>query len=206
MKVKSSTAPPTVSSPSDEDGASMDRPDGPADSADHYRADTAQTSSERAARSAIRLGAVMTVAMLAALGWLAYQNYTIQLIQDRQSAFVQAARQGALNLTTINWKNADADVDRIINGATGTFREEFSSRAEDFKSVVKQAESTSVGTVIDAGLESHTADAARALVAVSVQTTTSVEAAQPPRTWRMRVTMQREDDHQIKVADVEFVP
>lgn len=71
--------------------------------------------------------------------------------------------------------------------------------------MVKQAQSTSVGTVIDAGLESQTADTARALVAVTVQTTTSAATQQPPRTWRMRMTLQQVDDDQIKVANVEFV-
>lgn len=147
----------------------------------------------------------MIVAVLALVGWLGFDNFRSGQQQAVQAQFVQAARQGALNLTTIDWKDADSDVDRIVKGATGDFRDDFSSRAADFAAVVKQAQSTSVGTVIDAGLESQTADTARALVAVTVQTTTSAATQQPPRTWRMRMTLQQVDDDQIKVANVEFV-
>lgn len=159
----------------------------------------------RTLRVAALTGSGMIVAVLALVGWLGFDNFRTGQQQAVQAQFVQAARQGALNLTTIDWKNVESDVDRIVNGATGDFHDDFSSRAADFAAVVKQAQSTSVGTVIDAGLESQTADTARALVAVSVQTTTSADTQQPPRTWRMRMTLQQVDDDQIKVANVEFV-
>jgi hypothetical protein len=68
---------------------------------------------------------------------------------------IQADRQGALNLTTIDWQNADRDVQRILNGATGQFHDEFATRSQPFVDVIKQAKSTSVGTIAEAGLESE---------------------------------------------------
>lgn len=182
--------------------------DSPADgdSSSSAGGDTSAPAHHRTLRSAALLGSGMAAAMLAVLGWLGVQNYTGHREVTVQAQFVQAARQGALNLTTIDWRNAEADVDRIVNGAAGGFQEDFSSRADAFAEVVKQAQSTSVGTVIDAGLESHTIDTGRALVAVSVTTTTSTEAEQPPRTWRMRITVQRVGGDEMKVTNVEFVP
>ena len=72
-----------------------------------------------------------------------------------QSQLLQAARQGALNLTTIDWQHAEGDMQRILDGATGQFHDEFASRSQPFIEVVKQAKSTSVGTIAEAGLESE---------------------------------------------------
>ena len=42
------------------------------------------------------------------------------------SSSCRSARQGALNLTTISYTEADADVQRILDSATGTFLRRFS--------------------------------------------------------------------------------
>lgn len=114
------------------------------------------------------------------------------------------ARQGALNLTTIDWRHADADVRRILDSATGEFYNDFSKRSQPFIEVLQQAKATTVGTVTEAGLESQTADTAQALVAVSVQTTNAGEADPVPRVWRMRITVQKVGD-QVKISNVGFV-
>jgi Mce-associated membrane protein len=84
------------------------------------------------------------------LGWKAYQSHHAE---ERRALFVQAARQGAVNLTTIDWQQADTDVQRILTSSTGTFYDEFSKRSQPFIDVVKQSRSNSVGTVTDIGLE-----------------------------------------------------
>ena len=122
-----------------------------------------------------------------------------------RAEFVQVARQSAVNLTTIDWQHADADVRRILDTATGTFHENFAKRAQPFIDVVKQAQSKSEGTVVSAGLESVTADAAQVLVAVNVKTTNLGSQETAPRSWRMRIDVQKKGND-MKVSDVEFVP
>ena len=95
--------------------------------------------------------------------------------------FLQVGRQGALNLTTIDFAEADTDIQRILDSATGTFYDDFSKRSQPFVDVVKQAHSKSVGTVTEAGLESASADQAQVLVAVSVKTSNAGAAEQPAR-------------------------
>ena len=46
----------------------------------------------------------------------------------QRSHFLQVARQGALNLTTIDWQKAEGDVQRILDGATGQFHDDFAKR------------------------------------------------------------------------------
>jgi Mce-associated membrane protein len=110
-----------------------------------------------------------------------------------------------VNLTTINYTEVDADVQRILDSATGTFHDDFQKRSQPFVDVVKQAQSKSEGTVAEAGLESETGDQARVLVAVSVKTSIAAAPDQDPRRWRLRISIQRTADG-AKVSNVEFVP
>jgi len=156
------------------------------------------------ARRALLLALAVALALAVLVGWLGFRAYQSEQVHTQRSQFLQVAKQGALNLTTIDWQKAESDVQRILDSATGQFHDDFAKRAQPIIEVVKQAKSTSVGTITDAGLESQTADSAQVLVAVAV-TTSNAGAPQPdPRAWRMRVWVQRVGD-QAKVSNVEFV-
>jgi Mce-associated membrane protein len=156
-------------------------------------------------RMATVLGLVMVVALGALAGWLGFRGYQSHQSQQQRQLFVQVGRQGALNLTTIDWQHADADVQRILDSATGTFYDDFSNRSKPFVDVVKKAQSKSVGTVTEAGLESQSGNEAQVLVAVSVKTSNLGAADQDPRYWRMRITVQKLGN-EAKVSNVAFVP
>ncbi|BBY02431.1 Mce protein [Mycobacterium seoulense] len=156
-------------------------------------------------RLAAALGLVTVVALGAVAGWFGYRGYQSRQAQQQRELLVQVGRQGALNLTTIDWHHADADVQRILDSATGQFYDDFSQRSKPFVDVVKKAQSTSVGTITDAGLESQSGDEAQVLVAVSVKTSNAVAAEQDPRHWRMRITVQKVGGG-AKVSNVGFVP
>jgi Mce-associated membrane protein len=158
-----------------------------------------------AVRLATVLGMVMVVALAALVGWLGFRGYQSHQAQQQRELFVQVGRQGALNLTTIDWQHADADVQRILDSATGTFYDDFSRRSKPFVDVVKKAQSKSTGTVTEAGLESQSGNEAQVLVAVSVKTSNLGAAEQEPRHWRMRITLQK-DRGGAKVSNVAFVP
>jgi Mce-associated membrane protein len=148
---------------------------------------------------------VVVVATLAGLtGWLGYRAYQEHDAQAQRELFVQVARQGAVNLTTINYTEADADVQRILDLATGAFREDFEQRSKAFIEVVKAAQSKSEGTVTDAGLESQRGDGAQVLVAVAVKSRTA-GGEEAPREWRMRIAVRSVGDD-AKVSNVVFVP
>jgi Mce-associated membrane protein len=156
-------------------------------------------------RQALLIGITMLVALTAVGGWLGWRVHQARQVADQRAAFVQAARQGAVNLTTVDWQHADADVQRILNSATGEFYDDFSKRSQPFIDVLKQAQSKSEGTVTVAGLESASNTDARVLVAVSVMISNAGVPEQYPRSWRMRIAVQKLDDH-VKVSNVEFVP
>ena len=190
-----------------------DSDDADSDAAEADAADAATDAEEsapaRAPMSHVKIaliaGLVAVVALAGLTGWLGFQAYQAQQTQDLRSLYLQVGRQGALNLTTIGYENAEADVQRILDSATGTFYDDFQRRAEPFVEVVKQAQSTSEGTIAEAGLESFSDNEAQVLVAVTVRTSNAGAPDQAPRAWRMRISVEKVGD-EAKVSNVEFVP
>ena len=140
-------------------------------------------------RLATIAGLVLVLALGGLTGWLGFRAYESHKAEEQRNLFLQVGRQGALNLTTIDHQQADADVQRILDSATGTFYDDFQRRAQPFIDVVKQAQSKSVGTISEAGLESESesGDEAQVLVAVTVKTSNAGAPEQEPRAWRMRI-------------------
>ncbi|MGH3674688.1 MAG: Mce protein [Mycobacterium sp.] len=171
-------------------------------------ADAGQVEPARPRMSPVRLatilGLVVVVALAGLTGWLGFRTYQSHKAEEERNLFLQVGRQGALNLTTIDWQHADADVQRVLDSATGDFYDDFQQRAKPFAEVVKQAQSKSVGTIGEAGIESLSDDEAEVLVAVTLKTSNAGVAEQEPRAWRMRITVQKVGD-EAKVAKVEFV-
>ena len=155
-------------------------------------------------RRAMLFGLAVVVALAALAGWWGFRLHQSQQAQAQRSQFVQVARQGALNLTTIDWQHAEADVRRILDGATGDFYNDFSKRSQPFIEVLQQAKASTVGRITESGLESETADGAEVLVAVAVQTSNAGEPDPVTRAWRMRISVRKIGDH-VKVANVGFV-
>ncbi len=156
-------------------------------------------------RPAIAAGLVAVVVLAGTAGWQGYRAQQARETKSRHNLFLQVARQAAVNLTTISYTEVDADIQRILDSATGAFRDDFLKRSGPFVEVVKQVQSKSEGTVSEAGLLTETRDQAQALLAVSVKTSTAVAPEQEPRHWRLRIDVQKTDDG-AKVFNVEFVP
>ncbi|OBI85466.1 mammalian cell entry protein [Mycobacterium asiaticum] len=155
-------------------------------------------------RRAIAFGLAAVTALATLLCWFGFRVDQNQQELSQRTQFLQVARQAALNLTTIDWRHADADVRRILDGATGEFHNDFAKRSQPFIEVLREAKASTVGTITEAALESQTADTAQALVVVSVQTSNAGTPEPVPRVWRMRITVQRSGAG-VKVANVGFV-
>lgn len=156
-----------------------------------------------------RLAAVAVVvsscALLAFSVWMIRQHQHIQADQRHRAEFVAVARQAVVTLMSIDYNDAEANVQRIVDNSTGPFRTEFQGAAEDFIKVSKDAKVTTKATVNAAAVESMTSDSAVVLVAASSTVTNAAGAQETPRRWRLTVDLQREGD-QIKMSKVEFVP
>lgn len=163
-----------------------------------------RTVPESVARVAV-IGLVVVLGLGALCGWLGYRIHSQGRVEQDRALFLEVGKQAAVNLTTIDYQTAEADVERILDSATGAFRDEFSGRADPLVEVVKKAQSVSSGVVTEAGVESMTADDGQVLVAVTVQTTNRVVTEQqPPSYWRMKLTVSKVGDG-AKVSKVDFV-
>src|ERR1700742_2518880 len=154
----------------------------------------------------IPVGVAIIVALLGLGGWLGFRIHQDNQVQAQRNLYVQVARQTAINVTTIDYTEVDADIKRDLDSATGAFHDEFQNRSQPFVEGVKKVQSKSEGTISEAGLLSYRTDQAQVLVAVAVKT--SMAAAPPdqePRRWRMRLTVDKTGDS-AKVSNVEFVP
>jgi Mce-associated membrane protein len=188
------------------DGADTDDADPADEDAADYDKEAAPAKPRMShVRLATIAGLVAVVALAGLTGWLGFNAYKSYKAEEQRKLFLQVGRQGALNLTTIDWQHAEADVQRVLDSSTGTFYDDFQNRAQPFVEVVKQAQSKSVGSISEAGLESESENGAQVLVAVTVNTSNAGAPEQQPRSWRMRISVEKVGDD-AKVSNVEFVP
>jgi Mce-associated membrane protein len=146
----------------------------------------------------------LVVALAALTGWLGYGFYQVHHEQQRRDMFMETARQGALNLTSIDWEHAEDDIQRVLDTSTGRFYDDFEKRSKSFLDVVKQIKSKSEGTVTSSGLESYSSGNANVLVSVTIRSTNAGVPQQAPQVWRMVLTVQ-DVDGRAKVSNVEFI-
>ena len=147
---------------------------------------------------------VAICALLGASGWMLWHHHTVAAERQRSAAYVAAARQGVINLTSLDFNNAKEDVQRVLDSATGEFKDDFQRRADDFASVVKDSKAVTQGSVRAAAVESMSKDSAVVLVLANERITNSAGAKDDPRAFRFRVTVVRDGD-QLKISKVEYV-
>lgn len=175
-----------------------------------YDAEVGEPAALRPRMSPVRLSVIAGMAVVLSLGgltgWLGYRAYESRNAENVHNLLLQVGKQGALNLTTIDWEHAEADVQRIVDSSTGTFRDDFQKRSAPFIEVVKKAKSKSTGHIIEAGVESEAENEAQVLVAVAVNTSNVGAPEQQPKSWRMRIKVQKTGEDEARVSNVEFVP
>lgn len=155
--------------------------------------------------TAILVAGVVIVAALGASGYLASEHRDVTKAKELEAEFDAAARQGVVTLTSLDFNQAQADVQRVLDNSTGAFLTEFQSRADDFTSVVQQSQVTTKGQVNASAVESMTDDSAVVLVAATSEVTNAAGAKEESRAWRLSVTVTRVDGG-LKMSKVEFVP
>ena len=125
-------------------------------------------------------------------------------IAEHKAAFVAAANQGVVNLLSMDFTKGDEDLQRLIDSTTGEFRDDFERSRGDFLTVLRSSKVTTTAEVKTSAVEELYRDSAVVLVAAGSEVSNTAAAKQPPRAWRLRVTVSRDGD-QIKMSKVEFV-
>ncbi|WP_051737029.1 hypothetical protein [Pseudonocardia halophobica] len=123
---------------------------------------------------------------------------------DRENA-LSAARQTAVNLTTIDFNHAEDDVRRVLDGSTGDFGGLFTQNIDSYVGVVKDGEVVTTGEVTEAGVEKYDGDTASAVVAVRTTVRNKTVPNGEQRFYRLVEQMEKHDGRWL-VSRVEFVP
>ncbi|WP_059017810.1 hypothetical protein [Mycobacterium sp. M26] len=148
----------------------------------------------------VGIGALLTVS-----GLMIWQHQRVEAQRAHRAQMVDAAKTGVTALLSIDYTRAKADVQKVIDLSTGTFKDDFTKGAEDFVKTAEQSKAVTVGSISAAALESDNGDSGVVLLAASSQVTNANGAKQDPRAWRMSVTVTRDGD-KLKMSNVEFVP
>ena len=157
------------------------------------------------ARVALGLTFVLICALLAASGYMIWQDRNAAAQRHRTAQFAAAARQGVVSLMTLDFNHTKEDVQRVLDNSTGQFRDDFQSHADDFTKAVQETKVVTVGSVNATAVQSTTDNSAVVLVAAKTKVTNATGAQHEPRAWRLSVTVTR-DGGQIKMSKVEFMP
>jgi Mce-associated membrane protein len=171
-----------------------------------------QSKRQRLRQRVPALSTILKVAAILAIcacggagGYMLWQDRDTAKHARRAADVVASAKQGVVNMTSMDFNKAKEDVQRVLDGSTGEFRDEFQRRAEDFTSVVQQSKVVTLGTVTAAGIESIDEHSASVLVSATSLITNSTGAEDEPRPLRLRVTM-TDDGGRYKISKVEMVP
>lgn len=126
---------------------------------------------------------------------------------DRDSAraaALAAARQEALNLTSIDGRDIDSDLQRVLDGATGGFKTDFAQRSKDLKAVLSENQVVAEGKVLDAALVRADDETATALVVVDSNVKNKAAPSGRSNTYRMQLDLERQGGRWLTSA-LQFV-
>ncbi|WP_313673426.1 hypothetical protein [Mycolicibacterium sp.] len=167
---------------------------------------TARRTAARTRLIATALAALLTTALLAATGFMFWQHQQAARQQHRAAEYAAAARQGVVNLMSIDYATAQDSVQRVLDSSTGRFRSNFAETAEEFVKALKEEKIVTKATVNEAAVESMTEDSAVVMLSATSRREgpQAPKDQQQPRLWRVVLTLERDGD-QIKMSGVEFV-
>ena len=148
---------------------------------------------------------LLVAALVTGVVLLALAKSSADRLDAQREGYLQTARQGVLNLTTIHYATAPADVQHLLDGASGLFAQDFGGKKDSYIQVVQKAQVNSDGKIISTGLARIDGDTGVVLVASTAKVSNSSAPAGEDRSYRLRVTV-TDTDGRMTVSNVEFVP
>jgi Mce-associated membrane protein len=153
---------------------------------------------------------VLAALALAAVACLVLAAMTVPRLtaaddrEQRRTEVLRAARQHAVNFTTLDYRRLDRDLGRVLDGATGEFRKQFEAGTKDLSELVTANQAVSEGEVLEAGIVTDDEDSARVLV-VADSTVNNTGSEEPQRRhYRLQLDLVRDGDR-LLVSDLQFV-
>lgn len=164
---------------------------------------SAQSLRRRLLAGAIAFLVVAALALAVIGGILAVRVHAAEQEQQRRQAILQAARQEAIYLTSLDYKTIEKDLQRIMQGATGEVEQMFADRSDVFQKTLSKNEVVTTGEVLSAGLASADHDSAKVLLVVDSTVKNKEVPKGAIRHYRMWMTLVRKDGQWL-VSKLDF--
>jgi Mce-associated membrane protein len=159
-------------------------------------------------RRHLAVGVLVAVlcAALTAAGMFGYRWYEDRALDGARQQALAAAKQTTVNFVSVSASSVDRDLQRIVDGATGEFKDQFTRGQSQVRAAIVENKVESRGSVLRAGLVSGDRRAAVVLVAVDA-TVKNVHAPDGrPSHYRIQVDVTRDaDSGKWLVSRLQFV-
>ncbi|TQC42499.1 hypothetical protein EEB14_48470 [Rhodococcus sp. WS4] len=159
-------------------------------------------------RVALALTAMACISSGTAAVLTTIEHRTAQERSNVEDEILAFSHDAVARLLSTDTAEPDAYVDRVLVDATGTWHDEFAQRKKSVADTMRTATNTTVGRVLDAGIERAENGSTVVLVAATAETTPTTEGATAPERQvqqyqlRIGVTMV---DSQPKLSSVGFI-
>ncbi|MFJ8532803.1 hypothetical protein [Streptomyces sp. NPDC093591] len=154
---------------------------------------------------AMAVGLIVATVLTTALTiWLTLGLFEQREADQRRQDILSAARQSALNFTSLDYRHYDRDSANVLAGATGDFKKQFAAQTEQLTQLVAANKSVSEGQVLEAGIVRSDEKAARVLVVADSKVTNTAAPRGEARTYRLQLDLVHRDGRWL-TSDVEFV-
>ncbi|MDV8002453.1 hypothetical protein [Rhodococcus sp. IEGM 1408] len=157
--------------------------------------------------------ALSLIAAIVATGlWASERGEASSIRADRASAseldtsYRDYATDVMTRLMTIRQETLTQDVDQIVDMIEGDFSEQFTPRRDSYEEVVKTTAVVADGVVSAAAVETSGPERAEVVMAIDQTIGNPKSKEDQDRQYRVRVTVNRHDDGQMKVSGVNFIP
>ena len=155
-------------------------------------------------RVALAVLAALTVAALVGVGVLAPRISSASTRDSQRADVLHAARQAAVNFTTLDYRHLDRDLGRVLRGSTGDFRKQFQAGSKNLTSLVTANKAVAKGEVLDAGLVSSDSDSAVVLVVADSRVVNTASPKGEQRHYRLQLSLVLHEGQWL-VSDLTFV-
>jgi Mce-associated membrane protein len=125
--------------------------------------------------------------------------------QERYGAVLAAASAETEAFINIDYKDAQASIDKVAAGATGEFKKQYTESADSVIEVLEQNESVMDGKVLWAGVVSIDADSSSVIATTSgTVANKTTEGKKSARSFRIKLDLELVDGKWL-TSNLEFV-
>ena len=118
-----------------------------------------------------------------------------EALSEQYEEVTAAAREQTLAFLTVDYKDMDPLIDKVLAGSTGKFKKEYENAREPLKATAQQGKSMATGEVKEVGIGDIDGDTALVFVAADGSVTNkNTKGKAQPRAYRFKLTMVHKGD------------